>query len=246
MEQRKQSVEQLFGEAAELPPSARQAFLDRACRDAPTLRRLVEELLREHERAGSFLGRPLIGSNGGSPSTAFTACATRCSPATETAASGRFASGDTIAGRFLVVRFIARGGMGEVYEVEDTLLHGNRVALKTILPEIAADADACHRFQQEVLLARKINHPNLCPIYEIFRCDASPPAFLFLTMKLLHGETLESTLRQSFVLPRKEALELFHQMVLGITAIHAAECHARPLRVAPRRLHYGFRLGAPE
>ena len=101
-----------------------------------------------------------------------------------------------IARRFLVVHFIARGGMGEVYEVEDCLLQGNRVALKMIRPEIAAHEESSHRFEQEVLLARKINHPNLCPIYEIFRCDDEPPPFLFLTMKLLAGETLDSSLQR--------------------------------------------------
>jgi serine/threonine protein kinase/Flp pilus assembly protein TadD len=232
MGQQRQSVEQLFGVAVEQEPGARQAFLDRTCRDAPTLRSFVEELLRENERAGSFPKKSLTARIGCSPSTAFTAFDTQRALATETPKCARFTPGETIAGRFLVVRFIARGGMGEVYEVEDTLLHGNRVALKTILPQIAADPDACHRFQQEVLLARTIHHPNLCPIYEIFRCEESPPAFLFLTMKLLHGETLESTLRESLVLPRNEALQLFHQMVCGIAAMHAAGIIHRDVKPA--------------
>ena len=120
-----------------------------------------------------------------------------------------------IAGRFFVVRFIARGGMGEVYEVEDHLLHRSRVALKMVLPEIAADAEASHRFMQEVLLARQINHPNLCQIYEIFRCDESPPAFLFLTMKLLRGETLDSCIRRGLMISRDDSVEIFRQMVDG-------------------------------
>ncbi|MGA9717231.1 MAG: serine/threonine-protein kinase [Acidobacteriaceae bacterium] len=127
-----------------------------------------------------------------------------------------------IAGRFLVVRFIARGGMGEVYEVEDLLLHHSRVALKMVLPEIAADAEASHRFMQEVLLARQIRHPNLCQIYEIFRCEEDPAPFLFLTMKLLAGDTLDTRLRKDVLIPRDEALEIFRQMIAGIAAIHAA------------------------
>ncbi len=53
-----QSAEDLFGEALELPPESRATFLDQACRDAPELRRQVEQLLVKHQRAGSFLVDP--------------------------------------------------------------------------------------------------------------------------------------------------------------------------------------------
>jgi serine/threonine protein kinase/Tfp pilus assembly protein PilF len=133
----------------------------------------------------------------------------------------RFPPGTLIAGRFLVVRFIAKGGMGEVYEVEDQFLQGVHVALKIILPEIAADADMSHRFEQEVLLARKVAHQNLCPIYDIFRCQDPPPPFLFLTMKLLTGETLATKLRRTGRVTGSEAVSIFRQMVAGLAAIHA-------------------------
>lgn len=136
--------------------------------------------------------------------------------------TSRFRTGEQIAGRFLVIRFIARGGMGEVYEVEDRFLQGTRVALKMILPEVAADEGASHRFEQEVLLARKVTHPNLCPIYEIFHCQEPPPPFLFLTMKLLGGETLDARLKQGTRIDRDDAGEIFRQMVSGIGALHRA------------------------
>lgn len=126
-----------------------------------------------------------------------------------------------IASRFRVIRFIAKGGMGEVYEVEDRFLQGVHVALKIVLPEIAADADMSHRFEQEVLLARKVTHQNLCPIYDIFRCQEPPPPFLFLTMKLLGGETLASKLRLNGRMKGSEAACIFRQMVAGLGAIHA-------------------------
>jgi serine/threonine protein kinase len=214
--QQRQSAEKLFGDALDMEPGARGAFLDAACRDEPELKHLVEQLLMEDERAGSFLKKSLFNF---SKTTGMTA--PRASTDT-TAASARFEAGDMIAGRFLVVRFIARGGMGEVYEVEDHLLNRNRVALKMILPEIAADAEASHQFVEEVLLARKVNHPNLCQIYEIFRCDETPPPFLFLTMKLLAGDTLDSCMRKGLLIPRDDALEIFRQMIAGIAAIHGA------------------------
>jgi eukaryotic-like serine/threonine-protein kinase len=219
MGQPRQSAERLFLDALELEPAARQTFLNHACRGDRALQRLVEELLREDERAGSFLRLPVVASRQDIAAAATISTLNRDRPAQPPA---RFRAGETIAQRFLVVRFIARGGMGEVYEVEDCLLHGNRVALKMIRPDIAAHEDSSRRFEQEVLLARNINHPNLCPIYEIFRCDDVPPPFLFLTMKLLNGETLESSLRKHVLLPRDEALEIFRQMIAGIAAIHDA------------------------
>jgi eukaryotic-like serine/threonine-protein kinase len=234
MGQPRQSAEKLFVDALELEPGKRQIFVDRVCRGDPALRRLVEELLRAEERAGSFLRRPIVGSTHDAAAVATVSSLDR---------APRFCAGETIAQRFLVVRFIARGGMGEVYEVEDCLLQGNRVALKMIRPEIAAHEESSHRFEQEVLLARKINHPNLCPIYEIFRCDDVPPPFLFLTMKLLTGETLDSSLRKNVLLPRDEALEIFRQMVAGIAAIHDAAVVHRDIKPTNVMLdHSGLRL----
>jgi eukaryotic-like serine/threonine-protein kinase len=220
MGQPRQSAERLFVDALELEPEKRQSFVDRACRGDPALRRSVEELLRKDEHAGSFLRQPIIWSPQDTPAAGATVSS--LDPDHVEDVRARFSVGETIAHRFLVVRFIARGGMGEVYEVEDCLLQGNRVALKMIRPEIAAHQESSHRFEQEVLLARKINHPNLCPIYEIFRCDDVPPPFLFLTMKLLAGETLDTSLRKNLLLSRDEALEIFRQMIAGIAAIHDA------------------------
>lgn len=136
--------------------------------------------------------------------------------------AGRFAPGQTIAGRFTILRYIARGGMGEVYEVEDGLLQSAHVALKVILPEIADDAGSSRRFEQEVLLARKVTHPNLCPIYDIARCENPSPPFLFLTMRLLEGETLSRRLRRAQPFSREETVVIFRQITAGIAAIHAA------------------------
>ena len=88
-----------------------------------------------------------------------------------------FRPGDVLCNRFRVVRFIARGGMGEVYEAEDLTL-GERVALKMIRP-IARDDRATQRFLREVQLARKVTHPNICRIFDLFehvQPDAGPPA----------------------------------------------------------------------
>ena len=86
-----------------------------------------------------------------------------------------FRSSDLLCNRFRVVRFIARGGMGELYEAEDSTL-GERVALKTIRPEIAKDARATQRFRREVQLARKVTHAEHLPHLRPVRARAPLPA----------------------------------------------------------------------
>ena len=71
-----------------------------------------------------------------------------------------FAAGQIVADRFRIVRFIASGGMGELYEAEDLELH-EHVALKTIRPDIAQDATVIARFKREAFLARRVTHPNI-------------------------------------------------------------------------------------
>ena len=81
--------------------------------------------------------------------------------------------GDRLADRFTIVRFIARGGMGEVYEAADEHLHGKHCAVKILRPEFAAHPDLRQRFEREVLLAREISHDNVCPTYDFWRSENS-------------------------------------------------------------------------
>ena len=221
------SVQDLFTAALDLPPERRSAFLEAACLDAPATLKFLKDLLEEHERAGSFLAAPLFPASSGTDPTLSEAPGHGLAAST---APPRFRPFHVIAGRFQVVRFIARGGMGEVYEVRDQFLQGTARALKIIRPEIAGDPATCERFQQEVLLAQKIVHPNLCPIYDISRCDEPAPPFLFLTMKLLRGETLEARLRSPAGLGPSDALEICTQLVRGVAAIHSAGVIHRDLK----------------
>jgi serine/threonine protein kinase len=225
MAEQEQSAAKLFEAALDLPPERRAAFLDQACYEAPQLRRLVEELLLDNDRLGSFLGTPAFGKPNEASSSGFDRLGQTVFPES----SERFRPGEIIAGRFLVVRFIARGGMGEVYEVRDQFLQDDRVALKIIRPEIAADSSNLRRFEREVILARKVVHPNLCPVYEIFRCQDPTPPFLFLTMKLVQGPTLEAWLRIAPGHP-PEAIEIARQLISGVSALHAAGIIHRDLK----------------
>ncbi len=83
-----------------------------------------------------------------------------------------FRTGDIVAFRFRIVRYLAKGGMGELYEAEDLELR-ERIALKTILSDIAADERSIALFKREVHLARQVTHPNVCRIYDVFRHRSS-------------------------------------------------------------------------
>jgi serine/threonine protein kinase len=129
-------------------------------------------------------------------------------------------SGQIVAGRFEILRFLNSGGMGEVYEAWDSDLK-ERIALKTIRPEIASSPSAIDLFKSEVKQARVVSHVNVCRVYEAFSHElSSGDRIWFLTMELLEGQTLSEYLRQHGTLPPAEALELIEQMVAGLAAAH--------------------------
>jgi serine/threonine protein kinase/Tfp pilus assembly protein PilF len=136
-----------------------------------------------------------------------------------------FVPGDLLASRFLVVRYIARGGMGEVYEAEDTEL-SDRVAVKTARFEIIQGSHETERFRREIQLARKVTHPNVCRTFDVFR--HTPPSsggktcteILIVSMELLCGETLDARIRRSGRMTTPEAFPIVAQMLAGLSAAH--------------------------
>ncbi len=137
---------------------------------------------------------------------------------------GVFSAGQTVAGRYLVVRYISHGGMGEVYEAQDLELN-ERVALKTLLPEIARDEHMIARFKQEIQLSRKIAHPNVCRVFDLARHPAdgvAPDVVYFLTMEFLPGETLSRHLDRQGPMSMADSLPLLEQMAQALDAAHRA------------------------
>ena len=133
------------------------------------------------------------------------------------------APGEQLAGRFTVLRFVARGGMGAVYEATDVILR-SRVALKVLEGRIIADPSAMERFRREVLLARRVSHPNVCRVYELYEATTSAGVPVsFLTMEFLEGETLATRLARAGRLTSAEALPLAQQMCEGLAAAHAED-----------------------
>ena len=207
MEDLQEVAEQIFVNALGLDPSEREAYLQSACQSSPEVRERVEKLLKEDDLAGSFLNRPLFDHPpaAGDDVTARNSHSPRGHGADTHPYTPRFIRGDVICDRFEVIRFIAKGGMGEVYEVEDRQLRGVHVALKTVLSQYAADPLMQERFEREVLSAREVVHPNICPIYDIFHWKRAEGRLTFLTMKLLAGETLSARLARAGPIPEPEA-----------------------------------------
>jgi eukaryotic-like serine/threonine-protein kinase len=204
-------VKALFESALEKPPAERSVFLAAATQDS-AVRAEVFRLLAHHVESGGLLSRAVVPARSSSHLSK---------------PSQSFNPNDLVAERFRITRFLARGGMGEVYEAEDIELH-ERVALKCIRGELLDDAKSLDRFKREVHLARKVTHPNVCRVFELFRQSASTAggtpggSVVFVAMELLEGETLADFLRRQPRLSVEVAAPIAQQMAAGLGAAHAA------------------------
>ena len=232
-------INQLFEAAAAVSPQERAAFLDEACAGDAALRREVESLIAAQEDMGDFLtgGRRHVSAQllAGDPGES-----TRETAGLKPSAGPAFSAGQLLAGRFKIVRFIARGGMGEVYEAQDLAL-GESVALKTVRQAIVQNHNAMARFTQEIRLARKVTHPNVCRVFDLFHDRADPtndrtpglPAEVtFLTMELLQGLTLRERLLEAQQMTAAEALPIIVQVGQGLAAAHRAGIIHRDMKSA--------------
>src|SRR5438105_1889967 len=159
-----EQIKQIFASALNLPTHERTPYVKEACGPRSDLYDTICELLKNHQDGSTLL--PFRG--------------TPDEPA--------FSVGLTVADRFHVVRFIARGGMGEVYEVFDERLR-QRLALKTLRPDLAGEQDALDRFQRELLIARGVAHDSLCRVFDYVEhrlrtADGSEAVMPCLTMEL--------------------------------------------------------------
>src|SRR5579863_6853906 len=127
---------------------------------------------------------------------------------------GRFVPGMLVAGRYRIISLLGRGGMGEVYRADDLSL-GQAVALK-FLPQAANDEQTLERFRNEVRIARRISHPNVCRVYDIGQADRQ----VFLSMEYVDGEDLSSLLRRIGRLPSDKAIQMARKICAGLAAAH--------------------------
>ena len=207
---RYQKLDQFFQQVMDAPSGERGALARELCNDDPIL---LSELLALVHSAEAESTSPI--------DVPFIRLADGNLPA--------FAPGEILFDRFRIIRFLGRGGMGEVYEADDP--ETGRVALKTIRPEIAQHPNALARFRQEVQLARKVSGPSVCRIHEILSVAATPgrPALVFLTMEFLPGTTLADRLNAG-PLPMAEAEKIALQICRGLQTIHEAGIIHRDLK----------------
>jgi WD40 repeat protein/serine/threonine protein kinase len=118
-------------------------------------------------------------------------------------------------GPYRVRRVLGKGGMGVVFHAEDPQL-GRPVALKAMLPALAASDDARRRFLREGRAAAAISHDHVVPVFAVGQDRGVP----FLAMPLLQGESLEDRLRREAALPVAEVLRVGREIAAGLAAAH--------------------------
>ena len=146
---------------------------------------------------------------------------------TPTPATGRFAPGAIIGGRYRLVSLLGRGGMGEVYRADDLTLD-QPVALK-FLPDGVAVSDArLAQFHNELRVARQVSHKNVCRLYDLGDADGRR----FLTMEYVDGEDLSTSLRRFGRMPPDKAVQIARQLCAGVAAAHERGVLHRDLKPA--------------
>src|SRR5437763_639138 len=195
--ERDELVITLATEAQKKPPSERDSFLHSACQNDAELYRAVSEWMTWEERLTGFLDHPLINL------IDLETLEDICEP------------GETVAGRFDILRRVGEGGMGVVYEAFDTK-RKQRIAIKFAKPGFG------RLLSPELEGALQVRHPNICVVNEIHTAKAEFGEVDFLTMEFLDGETLADRLKK-VMLVDTEALKIDRQLCTGIVVAHSRD-----------------------
>jgi Tol biopolymer transport system component len=127
-------------------------------------------------------------------------------------------------GPYEVLALVGEGGMGQVFKARDTRL-GRTVAVKMLPASLAADAVRRERFEREARTISRLEHPNICPLYDIGEYDGH----LYLVMQFLEGETLADAIARGPLSIRK-ALDYAVQIAEALAAAHRSDIVHRDLK----------------
>ena len=124
-------------------------------------------------------------------------------------------SGTTFARRYQIIKELGKGGMGRVYKALDREIN-EEVAVKLLKPEIAADKSTIERFRNELKIARKVTHKNVCRMHDIGKEEET----YFITMEYVEGEELKGLIKRKGKIPEKEAIKIAQQICEGLAEAH--------------------------
>ncbi len=145
-----------------------------------------------------------------------------------------FGADDVIDGRYRIVARIGVGGMAEVYEAV-SVETGDRVAIKTVRPDLLGNTKIVTRFTREFKLSQRISHPGVLKIFEVVqtrRLSEGEDATLVpcMVMEFLDGETVADRMIDGRLVEPEEAVSLACQMASALTAAHRAGVVHRDLK----------------
>ncbi len=132
----------------------------------------------------------------------------------ETPAEG-LTRGTTFAGRYEIIEELGAGGMGKVYRALDRRIE-EEIAIKLLKADIASDKKTIERFKNEIRIARKIGHRNVCRMYDLNEDDGTS----YITMEYISGEDLKSFIRRSRRLDAGTAIAIGKQVCEGLAEAH--------------------------
>jgi serine/threonine-protein kinase len=125
--------------------------------------------------------------------------------------------GRIIADRYRILRVVAEGGMGIVYEAEQSMGEGARkVAIKTLLPELSQDHIVVSRFTRECAVVASLEHPNTVRVYDFGRTD---DGILYIAMEFVRGKPLGDIMAEGRM-PLERCLRIVEQIALALEEAH--------------------------
>jgi hypothetical protein len=143
-----------------------------------------------------------------------------------------------LADRYRIEHELGRGGMATVYLAED-LRHGRKVAVKVLLPELAAVLGA-ERFLSEIHVTAALQHPHILPLFDSGQADGQ----LFYVMPFVQGESLRARLDRERQLPIDDALRIAHEVGTALSYAHRHGVIHRDIKPENILLHDGHALVA--